>query len=106
MERTACRLNPNTGGLILRLEVGFPANGRTINARELEKILFDLLPRCVEQSLFYRNLNQARLQAVANLAEDQQYIRDMLPQMGLCAFVADGSILPRTSGVSSLLEWG
>ena len=102
LERTACRLNPNTGGLILRLEVGFPANGRTINARELEKIFFDLLPRCVENTLLYRNLNPAHLQAIADLAEDQQYIRDALPQMGLCAFVADGSILPRTSGVSSL----
>ena len=102
LERTACRLNPNTGGLILRLEVGFPANGRTINARELEKILFDLLPRCVENTLFYRNLNPAHLQAIADLAEDQQYIRDVLPQMGLCAFVANGSILPRASGVSSL----
>lgn len=102
LERTACRLNPNTGGLILRLEVGFPANGRTINARELEKIFFDLLPRCVENTLLYRNLNRAHLQAIADLAEDQQYIRDALPQMGLCAFVADGSILPRASGVSSL----
>ena len=102
LERTACRLNPNTGGLILRLEVGFPANGRTINARELEKIFFDLLPRCVENTLFYRNLNPAHLQTIADLAEDQQYIRDVLPQMGLCAFVADGSILPRASGVSSL----
>lgn len=102
LERTACRLNPSTGGLILRLEVGFPANGRTINARELEKILFDLLPRCVENTLLYRNLNLAHLQDIADLAEDQQYIRDALPQMGLCAFVADGSILPRASGVSSL----
>lgn len=102
LERTACRLDPNTGKLVLRLEVGFPANGRTINARELEKVLYDLLPRCVEQSLFYRNLNKTHLQAVADLAEDQQTIRDKLPQLGLCAFVADGSILPRASGVSSL----
>ena len=48
LERTACQLDPGTGAVILRLEVGFPANGRTINARELEKILFDLLPRCVQ----------------------------------------------------------
>ena len=102
LERTACQLNPNTGEIVLRLEVGFPANGRTINARELEKILFDLLPRCVQSSLFFRNLDQTRLQAIADLAEDQQAIRDMLPQLGLCAFVADGSILPRASGVSSL----
>ncbi len=44
LERTACALDPEHGDLLLRLEVGFPANGRTINARELEKILFDLLP--------------------------------------------------------------
>lgn len=32
-----CALDPEHGDLLLRLEVGFPANGRTINARELEK---------------------------------------------------------------------
>ena len=101
LERTACQLDPRTGSLVLRLEVGFPANGRTINARELEKILFDLLPRCVSESLFYQNLDKARLRAVADLAEDQQFIRDALPRLGLCAFVADGSILPRASGVSA-----
>ena len=102
LERTACALDPEHGDLLLRLEVGFPANGRTINARELEKILFDLLPRCVEESLLYRNLDGKRLQEAADLAEDQQDIRRQLPALGLCAFVADGSILPRTSRVSSL----
>ena len=102
LERTACRLDPATGGLVLRLEVGFPANGRTINARELEKILFDLLPRCVQASLFYKNLDPRRLQAVSDLAEDQQYIRRELAARGLCAFVADGSLLPRASGISAL----
>ena len=102
LERTACSLDPGDGGIRLRLEVGFPANGRTINARELEKILFELLPRCVESSLFYRNMDGKGLQAVADLAEDQQAIREALPRLGLCAFVADGSILPRASGVSAL----
>ena len=102
LERTACTLDPASGDLLLRLEVGFPANGRTINARELEKILFDLLPRCVENALFFRNLDTRKLQAIADLAEDQQSIRDQLPGLGLCAFVADGSILPRASGVSQL----
>ena len=101
LERTACSLDPKTGDLLLRLEVGFPANGRTINARELEKILFDYLPRCVKASLICANLDAGRLQAVADLAEDQEAIREALPRLGLCAFVADGSILPRESGVSS-----
>lgn len=100
LKRTACEIGEKH--LIARFSVGFPANGRTINARELEKILFDLLPRCVEESLLYRNLDGKRLQEAADLAEDQQDIRRQLPALGLCAFVADGSILPRTSGVSSL----
>ena len=100
LERTACVLDPGSGDLVLRLEAGFPANGRTINARELEKILFDLLPRCVESSLLYRNLDRRRLQGVADLAEDQHFIREQLPKLGLCAFVADGSVLPRESGIS------
>ncbi|HIU31514.1 MAG TPA: ABC-ATPase domain-containing protein [Candidatus Caccousia avistercoris] len=100
LERTACRLDPETGEILLRLEVGFPANGRTVNAKEMEKILFDFLPRCVKNSLFFANLDAARLQAAADLAEAQEYIRQSLPRLGLCAFVADGSILPRESGVS------
>ena len=100
LERTACRLDPGTGVVLLRLEVGFPANGRTINARELEKILFDLLPRCVEGALLCRSWAPEKLRAAADLAEDQLYIRQRLSALGLCAFVADGSVLPRESGVS------
>src|SRR5699024_6758069 len=47
-----------------------------------------------------KNMDAKRLRSVADLAEDQHYIREMLPKMGLCAFVADGSILPRESGIS------
>ena len=101
LERTACRLDPERGDVLLRLEVGFPANGRTINARELEKILCDFLPQCVQETLCCSGLDSRRLRAVAQLADDQQYIRQKLPELGLCAFVADGSILPRESGVSS-----
>ena len=100
LERTACRLDPQRGDILLRLEAGFPANGRTINARALERMLFDFLPRCVESALLYARLDKARLRAVVQLAEDQQAIRQALPRLGLCAFVADGSILPRESGVS------
>ena len=100
LERTACSLDPSTGDIVLRMEIGFPANGRTINARELEKILFDFVPECVKSALFYKNMDAKRLRGIIDLAEDQHYIRTMLPKMGLCAFVADGSILPRESGIS------
>ena len=100
LERTACRIDPKNGDIVLRMEIGFPANGRTINARELEKILFDFVPECVKYALFYKNMDAKRLRAIVDLAEDQHYIREMLPQMGLCAFVANGSVLPRESGIS------
>lgn len=101
LERTACQIHAASGDIVLRMEIGFPANGRTINARELEKILFDFLPDCVEQTLYYKNLDQKRLRRVIELAEDQEYIRGQLKELGLVAFVANGSILPRESGVSA-----
>ena len=100
LERTACEINPKDEDVKLRFEVGFPANGRTINARELEKIVFEFLPECVEQSLFYKNCDKKRVRSIIDLAEDQQYIRDELEKNDLIAFVANGAILPRESGVS------
>ena len=98
LERTAMRITD--GDVILRFEAGFPANGRTINARELEKMLFDILPDCVRKSLYYDNIDKERLKKAIYLSEDQQFIRQSLDEQGLCAFIADGSILPRESGIS------
>ncbi len=100
LERSACSIFPEKGSLILRFEVGFPANGRTINARELIKILFEFLPQCVEKALVYRNLDSKKIDQFVDLAEDYQYISDSLDQEGLVAFVANGSLLPRESGIS------
>lgn len=101
LERTACSIDLKSGDVVLRMEIGFPANGRTINARELDKILFEFVPECVKSALIYKNMDAEKLREIIDLAEDQQYIREMLPKLGLCAFVANGSILPRESGVSS-----
>lgn len=100
LERSACTINPANGNVTVRFEAGFPANGRTINSRELMKILFDFLPECVEKALLYDNLDQTRVEKVMELSEDREYIRNSLKELGLVAFVADGSILPRESGVS------
>lgn len=100
LERSACQITERK--LILRFSVGFPATGRTINGRELEKILFDFLPHCIENSLFYRNLNSKEVEAAVFLAEDQKAMREILKKEGLVAFVANGSVLPRKSGVSDL----
>ncbi len=100
LERSACQITKTH--VVARFHIGFPAFGRTINAGELEKILFDFLPRCVESCFFYRRLDGKKVEAAVFLAEDQQAIRQILKEEKLVAFVANGAILPRKSGVSDL----
>ncbi|MEE0713219.1 MAG: ABC-ATPase domain-containing protein, partial [Blautia sp.] len=76
LERTACEISSDF--VTVRFTVGFPANGRTINAFELEKILFEFLPSCVEKSLLYKNLSQKAVESVVFLAEDQEFLRQEL----------------------------
>lgn len=131
LERTAMRVDEQA--IEARIEVGFPAFGRTIAAGALEEILFEVLPAVAERTFSaalpkmpgmkmaesdertphtlarvsrpavgtggLRPLAQ-ELQAAVELADDQQFIREELKRLGLVAFVADGSILPRESGVS------
>jgi predicted ABC-class ATPase len=83
-----------------RFYVGFPARGRSVLAKELEKILYNVLPNIVEKTLIYKNINNEKLRDRVNLVEDQEYIRSELSKRGLIAFIANGSTLPRESGVS------
>lgn len=99
LKRTACEITDKE--ITARFFIGFPANGRTINSIELEKILFEFLPICVQKAFLYKNLNAKKLEEAIFLAEDQAYIRKQLKKEGLAAFVADGSVLPRESGISS-----
>ena len=99
LKRTACEITDQ--GITARFFIGFPANGRTVNSVELEKILFEFLPVCVKNTFLYKNIHADRLREAVFLAEDQTFIREQLKIHSLAAFVADGSILPRESGVSS-----
>lgn len=92
LERTALTMDDRR--ILVRFEVGFPANGRTINAPELEKILFRFVPECVKRALYYSNMDAKKIQEIVELADDQQAIREQLPERGLVAFVANGAMLP------------
>lgn len=84
-----------------RFEVGFPARGRSVLSRELQKILYDFLPKIVNNSLKYENIDKVKLEKRVNLVCDQEFIRKELKERGLVAFIGNGSILPRESGVST-----
>ncbi|GAA0086129.1 ABC-ATPase domain-containing protein [Clostridium sp. CTA-7] len=99
LERTSIVINNDN--IEARFYVGFPARGRSVLAKELEKILYSVIPSIIENTLIYQNINKEKLIERINLVEDQEYIRSELKNKGLIAFVANGSILPRESGVSS-----
>ena len=98
LSRTACEITGRE--IAVRFFVGFPAAGRTILSSELEKILFNILPPCIEKSFIYKNIPSEEVRDVIALADDQEFLRNEIRKMGLAAFIADGSVLPRESGVS------
>ena len=102
LERTDCSIDERTGTVFLRFRAGFPANGRTINSRELIRMLFDFVPECVENALKYIKKNEPGIRRAIELADDQEKIRCEMKERDLIAFIADGSILPRESGISQL----
>ena len=99
LERTALIISNDK--IEVRFEIGFPARGRSILSDELEKILFNFLPQIVDNTLIYENLNKTSIQKRIDLSEDQHYIRCSIKEKNLVAFIADGSVLPRESGISS-----
>ena len=98
LERSAMHITSTV--VEARIEVGFPAFGRTIAAGELETLLFDVLPEVAEHTFRAKPQLLEELKKAAYLADDQHFIRQELLRLGLAAFVADGAILPRESGIS------
>ena len=85
--------------LEVRFGVGLPAAGRTILGRQAEEMLFEELPTIVDQALFYKNLPAEAVKNHVETVEDQEALRRQLQERNLVAFVGNGSILPRRSGV-------
>ena len=99
LERTSVIIDDSK--IEARFYVGFPARGRSVLSKELEKILYNVIPSIVDKTLIYKNINKEELINRVKLVEDQEFIRSELSSKGLVSFVANGSMLPRESGVST-----
>lgn len=102
LERTACHVDSASGKVTFRFRMGFPARGRSIDARAMIRLVFEDIPEMVARSLIFRNIDQRVLKKVIELADDQLALRNFIKEENLVAFLADGSVLPRKSGVSQL----
>ena len=94
-DRSALRLRPD-GRCEVRLAAGLPAKGRRILGRQAWELLHDDLVRAAQALCVAPGLEEHIASVV-----DQRALRDQLRDRGLVAFLADGSVLPRGSGVDT-----
>lgn len=87
--------------LEFRCYASLPARGRTILGSVAETMLLSELPGIVQLSSNFDTSIQNRLNIHADTYEDYCALRDELSTHDLVAFIPDGSILPRKSGVNS-----
>ncbi len=96
LDRTACLFTPD--GVELRFTVTLPARGRTILGRQAARLLLESVPEAV-RAVTSKRLDLKALKHHCDVTQDQQSLRAQLDELNLAAFLADGSILPRRSGV-------
>ena len=95
----------DNGELRACLQVRLPGDGRKIQAEDAAEILTMVLPDLVSSALY--NSGKLKPEGVeSELLEHYRVLaerKDILSQLeerGLCAFVPDGAVLPRASGLS------
>lgn len=84
------------------LFAGLPGNGRSVLAQECVRLFSELLPSVWEESLSADSLDLKKIQNSIETLEDYFALRAALHKNGWVAFLADGSHLPRASGISDL----
>lgn len=92
-ERSATRLFDD-GAVEVRFSVGLPASGRRVLGRQAWALLTEDLVAAADAL----RLDESFETHIASVAR-QRALRDALEAAGLVAFVEDGSVLPRASGV-------
>ncbi len=98
LERTAAVVTPDW--VEARLQVGLPARGRTILGYQAIDLLCEDIPEIAHEALCWETTPREEARLFVACVENQEHIRRQLKAKGLVAFVADGSVLPRESGVS------
>ena len=92
----------DNGELRACLQVKLPGDGRKIQAELAAEILTMVLPDLVSAGLYYSKSDEAALQEHFRVLAERKEILSQLDARGLCAFVPDGAVLPRASGLSEM----
>ena len=92
----------DNGELRACLQVRLPGDGRKIQAEAAAEILTMVLPDLVSAGLYYNKSDESALQDYYRVLAERKAILVELEKRGLCAFVPDGAVLPRASGLSEM----
>jgi len=92
----------DNGELRACLQVRLPGDGRKIQAEAAAEILTMVLPDLVSAGLYYSKSDEPELQQYYRVLAERKEILSQLAARGLCAFVPDGAVLPRASGLSEM----
>ncbi|MGC9527997.1 MAG: ABC-ATPase domain-containing protein [Limnospira sp.] len=87
-------------GVEIRFFVGLPARGRNILGRQAAAMLCEDIPAIVDRALKYDSLDPDACCRHVETVEDADALRGQLGDRSLVAFVPNGAILPRQSGVN------
>jgi len=97
LERSSILIDDNM--VEARFVVGLPAKGRRILGRQAAEMLCEDIPDIVDQALIYQSLSPKAVRHHVETVEDADWLRQQLRERDLTAFVPNGAILPRRSGV-------
>lgn len=92
----------DNGELRACLQVRLPGDGRKIQSEAAAEILTMVLPDLVSAGVYYSKSDEKALQEHYRVLAERKEILAQLDSRGLCAFVPDGAVLPRASGLSEL----
>lgn len=97
LERSSMIINENY--LEARFFMGLPAFGRKIDGKTAENMFIDELPVIVKNSLFMKHLDEKKVYHHIKTSEDADFLRNTLEEKRIICFIADGTLLPRRSGI-------
>ncbi|WP_432534976.1 P-loop domain-containing protein [Kineococcus arenarius] len=98
LQRSSCEVGAD-GSAVLRFGYHLPGPRRRVDGRTAARDLTGALPELVRSALLAPALDEDEVRGFVDAVEDAAVLRSRLPQLGLVAFVADGAVLPRRSGV-------
>ena len=95
LRRSSCEVGSD-GSVVFRLGAQLPGRGRRIAGRAAARLLCEDLPDAADEALAVAEDEAERW---VRHADDVAALREQVSERGLVAFVADGSMLARRSGV-------